>query len=228
MAHTAPTIPSTIFYNKTIRKPMKAIELVTGVKTDCWRPPEGDVDDRIRAIAKGLGLKTILWKYDSQDWQVKAGTATPEQVDGNYQHFIDAAKNGTFDKEGAILLQHENNNYTMSEAMKWYPAMKEAFKNVVPVRVALASDYVPPPNSGNETTSAGSSASSPVQPPASAASGFTSLPATQTTTGGPNTPTGNTTSSGNTSTGSNGAYAFTIAPSALLGLAVISLSALIL
>jgi hypothetical protein len=26
-----------------------------------------DVGDRIRAIAHGLGLRTILWQYDSQD-----------------------------------------------------------------------------------------------------------------------------------------------------------------
>ncbi|KAF9262485.1 carbohydrate esterase family 4 protein [Marasmius fiardii PR-910] len=115
---------------------MQAIKLVVGVTPTCWRPPFGDVDNRIRAIAKGLGLDTIIWQYDSDDWQVSAGKATPDQVDGNYQNFINNAKNGKFNSEGAIILTHELNNYTMSEAMKWYPAMKEAFQAIAPVGVA--------------------------------------------------------------------------------------------
>ena len=27
--------------------------------------PFGDIDDRIRAIAHGLGLQTVLWQYDA-------------------------------------------------------------------------------------------------------------------------------------------------------------------
>ncbi|KAI0268546.1 hypothetical protein BGY98DRAFT_1109211 [Russula aff. rugulosa BPL654] len=49
---------------------IKAIKLVTGVTPTCWRPPYGDVDDRIRYIANQLGLQTIIWKYDSFDWRV--------------------------------------------------------------------------------------------------------------------------------------------------------------
>lgn len=37
----------------------KAIKLATGVTPLCWRAPFGDVDDRIRAIATGLGLETV-------------------------------------------------------------------------------------------------------------------------------------------------------------------------
>jgi chitin deacetylase len=34
-----------------------------------WRPPYGDVDMRVRAIAKNVfGLTTILWNQDSKDW----------------------------------------------------------------------------------------------------------------------------------------------------------------
>lgn len=31
------------------------------------RPPYGDVDDRIRAIAQGMGLQTIMWSDDTND-----------------------------------------------------------------------------------------------------------------------------------------------------------------
>lgn len=31
------------------------------------------------------------------------------------------------------MLAHESNDFTMSQAMKWYPAMKQAFANIVPI-----------------------------------------------------------------------------------------------
>ncbi|KAF9475385.1 glycoside hydrolase/deacetylase [Pholiota conissans] len=112
------------------------IKLVTGVTPTCWRPPFGDVDDRIRAIAKGLGLRTIIWKYDSDDWRFGSTPGvTQATVDGNYQSLIDLANKGTFATAGAIILTHELNAFTMSEAMKMYPLLKAAFKNIVPVGV---------------------------------------------------------------------------------------------
>lgn len=44
---------------------VKAIKLVTGVTPTCWRAPFGDVDDRIRTIAHGLGLQHMMWEFDS-------------------------------------------------------------------------------------------------------------------------------------------------------------------
>ncbi|KIK04456.1 carbohydrate esterase family 4 protein [Laccaria amethystina LaAM-08-1] len=113
------------------------IKLVTGVTPTCWRPPFGDVDDRIRSIANGLGLRTILWKYDSFDWKVGMAGVTEATVDQNYQSLLDGANNGTFDTVGAVMLTHELNNYTMSEAIKWYPSLRAAFKYLVPVGVAF-------------------------------------------------------------------------------------------
>lgn len=40
---------------------MMIIKDVMGITPTCWRPPYGDVDDRIRAIAQGLGLRTYMW-----------------------------------------------------------------------------------------------------------------------------------------------------------------------
>ena len=118
---------------------MQAIKLVIGVTPTCWRPPYGDVDDRIRAIAAGLNLTTIVWQYDSNDWQVGAvgSNVTSAQVDANYQGLITSAGNGTFNTAGTIILTHEINNYTMQEAINMYPKLKAAFKSLVPVGVAL-------------------------------------------------------------------------------------------
>ncbi|KXN82488.1 Chitin deacetylase [Leucoagaricus sp. SymC.cos] len=110
---------------------------VVGVTPTCWRPPYGDVDDRIRAIANGLGLRTILWKYDSNDWRFNAGGVTKAQIDANYQSFINQATTGTFSSAGAIILTHELNNFTMQESMDYYDQLKSVFKYIVPVAVAL-------------------------------------------------------------------------------------------
>lgn len=116
---------------------IKAIKLATGVTPTCWRPPYGDVDDRIRAIAHGLNLTTISWGWDSNDWQQGLNNVTDADVDNFYQQFVNNATSGTFNTVGGIMLTHELNNYTMSKAIQWYPKLKAAFKSIVPVNVAL-------------------------------------------------------------------------------------------
>jgi len=107
------------------------------------QPPFGDVDDRIRAIATGLGLRTIMWKYDSNDWQEGLNGVTSLKVDADYKAFLDASTGGSFNavshsigwkiqltrpQRGGVILAHELNNFTMEEAMKFYPQMKANFK----------------------------------------------------------------------------------------------------
>ena len=91
---------------------MEVIKLVIGITPTCWRvrllilsfiplltlpqPPFGDVDDRVRAIAHALGLRTIIWKYDSNDWRAGTGNITDADVDANYEALIARAQNGTF------------------------------------------------------------------------------------------------------------------------------------
>lgn len=43
----------------------KIIKDILGVTPLCWRPPFGDVDDRIRLIAKGLNMTTNVWDHDT-------------------------------------------------------------------------------------------------------------------------------------------------------------------
>ncbi|KIK60426.1 carbohydrate esterase family 4 protein [Collybiopsis luxurians FD-317 M1] len=116
---------------------MQMIKLVVGVTPTCWRPPYGDVDDRIRAIANALGLQTIMWKYDSQDGDINGNTIVPDTVEANYNNFIQTAAQGAFNTTGAIILTHEIDNFTMSEAVKFYPQLKSVFQHIVPVGVSL-------------------------------------------------------------------------------------------
>ena len=47
----------------------KAIFSIIGVTPLYWRPPFGDVDNRVRAIASQLGYKTAIWtqEFDTND-----------------------------------------------------------------------------------------------------------------------------------------------------------------
>ena len=73
------------------------IKLAEGVTPTYFRPPYGDIDDRIRAIVHDLRLRVILWQSDSNDWQVGTiPTVTPAMVNANYQSLVTAAQNGTF------------------------------------------------------------------------------------------------------------------------------------
>ncbi|KIL60066.1 carbohydrate esterase family 4 protein [Amanita muscaria Koide BX008] len=107
---------------------IKAIELVIGITPTCWRPPYGDIDDRIRAIATGLGLRTLMWGYDSDDSRLGISGISSKDVDASYESFINSANTGQFNTTGAIILAHELSNFTMSEAVKYYPQLRAAFK----------------------------------------------------------------------------------------------------
>ncbi|KAI8394321.1 uncharacterized protein BYT42DRAFT_487665 [Radiomyces spectabilis] len=112
---------------------LKAIKEATGVTVKCWRPPYGDVDDRIRSIAWQMGMRTVLWNLDTNDWDMPGdggGDLAPSKVDGYFQGWIDKQKAGKY-KTGHILLEHELNNSTVSMTEKWLPKLQQVF-NVVP------------------------------------------------------------------------------------------------
>lgn len=111
----------------------KAIKDVTGVTVDGWRPPYGDIDDRVRYIATALGLKSILWSDDTFDWEVEpSGTLPKSSVEQNYQNII----GNVSDEHGVIVLTHEINGDTMSLAMDEYPTILNSF-NIVPLTACM-------------------------------------------------------------------------------------------
>ncbi|KAI8990313.1 hypothetical protein BDB01DRAFT_833328 [Pilobolus umbonatus] len=112
---------------------IRAIKEAAGVTTRCWRPPFGDIDDRVRAIAHQMGLSTILWDTDSYDWRLPsiandyAGTETMDIVDARFQSWIDRRKSGKYIKNGHIVLEHETSNVTVVVAEKWLPLLQKNF-----------------------------------------------------------------------------------------------------
>ncbi|KAI8147218.1 hypothetical protein BJV82DRAFT_598198 [Fennellomyces sp. T-0311] len=118
---------------------LRAVKEATGVTPRCWRPPYGDVDDRVRAIAWQMGMRTIIWDEDTNDWNMPGdggGNLSPDTVDGYFEGWIDARKNGTDNQQGHIILEHELNNSTVSMAEKWLPELQQTF-NVVTVQQCM-------------------------------------------------------------------------------------------
>ncbi|KAG0051690.1 chitin deacetylase [Gryganskiella cystojenkinii] len=84
----------------------KAIVSVIGVTPLYWRPPYGDTDNRVRAIATQLGYKTSIWTdgFDTNDWNIPAGTATPQSVIATFTSWL--TKIPTM-STGFIVLEHD-------------------------------------------------------------------------------------------------------------------------
>ncbi|SNX84414.1 related to Chitin deacetylase precursor [Melanopsichium pennsylvanicum] len=109
----------------------KVIKDVIGVTPTCWRPPYGDIDDRVRAIAQGLGLESVLWTDDTNDWKI--GTVPTASIDANYASIIAKETQGSTAGQGNIVLTHEINGHTMAEFMKQYSNIQAVFKHIVPL-----------------------------------------------------------------------------------------------
>jgi peptidoglycan/xylan/chitin deacetylase (PgdA/CDA1 family) len=117
---------------------VKAIKDVVGVTPTHWRPPYGDVDDRVRAIATALGLRTVLWSDDTSDWKIQpAGPLPTASIDQNYASIIAEGASPALQTSGILVLTHEINGWTMQEAMKEYPKIVAAFEHVVPYETCL-------------------------------------------------------------------------------------------
>jgi len=86
-----------------------------------WRPPYGDSDTRVRAIAKEVfGLTTVVWNQDTNDWALSdspPGT-TPEKVNASLTQWLTGPKS-----PGLIILEHELSNQSVASFQAAYPLM---------------------------------------------------------------------------------------------------------
>ncbi|OBZ85069.1 Chitin deacetylase [Choanephora cucurbitarum] len=123
---------------------LRAIKETLGVTPKCWRPPQGDVDDRVRAIAWQMGMRTVLWDEDTNDWNMSGapdgGDLSPNVVDGYFKQWIADQEAGN-QTTGHVVLEHELNHRTVNMTMFWLPTLQKKF-NVLP---ALACNNVTQP-----------------------------------------------------------------------------------
>ncbi|KAI7818895.1 hypothetical protein BC939DRAFT_401003 [Gamsiella multidivaricata] len=78
----------------------------TGYKIKYYRPPYGDVDNRVRAIATQLGFTTVIWsnEWDTQDWQLEENTISSKQIVNIFKNDLQTLPKR---KNGVITLEHD-------------------------------------------------------------------------------------------------------------------------
>jgi len=89
----------------------KVIKDILGVTPNIMRPPYGDIDDRVRAICIAMGLTPVIWTrlsplatLDTGDFNIPAGTISPEQVVQNWEYIVG---NSSSLNTGFIVLEHD-------------------------------------------------------------------------------------------------------------------------
>lgn len=88
-----------------------------------WRPPYGDADNRVRAIAKQVfGLTTVIWNQDSQDWTQSApGGATLPSIQAAFTRWLNGPRS-----PGLVVLEHEITEADVTAFINMYPLIAAA------------------------------------------------------------------------------------------------------
>lgn len=113
-----------------------------------FRPPMGDIDDRVRAIAKAMGLIPVLWNLDSRDWSWD-GQSNFTALTDTFSASLKTVAPGT---PGKLILEHDFKNTTLFLAPYFLNATIKAKVNPVSVAVCRNDSYphlapvVPPPS----------------------------------------------------------------------------------
>ncbi|KAJ7169486.1 glycoside hydrolase/deacetylase [Mycena filopes] len=142
--HTWAHFPLTTLTNEQIIGELgwskKVIKDVLGVTPSHFRPPFGDIDNRVRAIAQAMGLIPVIWTrispqatFDTDDFDLHSGLTTASHVLQNWD-FISA--NASTINTGFILLEHDlfqqsvdiATGYILPDALAHQPPFK-----IVPV-----------------------------------------------------------------------------------------------
>lgn len=116
----------------------KAIKDITGLTPNYFRPPYGDMDDRVRAIIKAMGMTPVMWSnigsnyFDTDDWHIPAGYPVQAVID-NFENILN---NASTMSTGFIVLEHDLYPQTVDLAIGYIlpDAMARGditFKNVI-------------------------------------------------------------------------------------------------
>ncbi|KAJ1547489.1 hypothetical protein HK096_002674 [Nowakowskiella sp. JEL0078] len=114
--HTWTHHPLTSLTNEQIVAEIKYTEAIVfktiGKVSGFLRPPYGDVDDRVRAIANALGYRIVLWDQDSTD---SDQPNTSSDSAANVQNII---RSWFSSKNSFVSLEHDISTFTTSIAIK--------------------------------------------------------------------------------------------------------------
>lgn len=97
----------------------EAIKQITGVTPNTMRPPYGDIDDRVRAIANAMKLTPVIWtsanggSFDTNDWHIPSGLSSAEVLN-SFDKILDTASTL---QTGFIVLAHDLYQQTVDLAV---------------------------------------------------------------------------------------------------------------
>jgi len=128
--HTWSHHPSTSLTNEQFIVEVKwtesAIKEVCGVTPKYFRPPYGDIDNRIRGLLSQMGYVAVIWDIDTNDWQMPpGGTKTAAEIDALFAGWIST---NNANKTGHICLEHEIYETSITEAIKQLPNIRANWK----------------------------------------------------------------------------------------------------
>lgn len=103
-----------------LSKNKAAVENLTSQSPDIFRPPYGDYNNTVIATASEMGLTSVQWSVDSQDWKGLSAREITERV------LAGAAP-------GAIVLLHNNGEHTAEALNRFLPALQQEGYRIVPV-----------------------------------------------------------------------------------------------
>ncbi|MEV4134948.1 polysaccharide deacetylase family protein [Dactylosporangium sp. NPDC049742] len=82
-----------------LARTQRAVRRATGTTPRLFRPPYGETNAALQAVASGLGLTEVLWSVDTQDWN-GAGTDRIVRAASTLQ-------------PGGVLLMHDGHQATI-------------------------------------------------------------------------------------------------------------------
>jgi len=112
----------------------QVIHDILGVTPNMFRPPYGDIDDRVRAICIAMGLSPVIWTrisptatFDTDDFNINSGLTTVGGVLTNWENILGNAS--TIDT-GFITLEHDLFEQAVDVAIGYIlpDAMAHSFK----------------------------------------------------------------------------------------------------
>lgn len=119
-----------------------SINATAGVIPKYFRPPYGGVDNRIRTIARQLGLITVVWNKDTADWRLNDRTLELPQLVESFDEWLETqqpssahSKWGWFGVGGkgsynGLLLEHDLSKENVDLAKQIKKRIKNKQKTV--------------------------------------------------------------------------------------------------
>ena len=103
-----------------------------------WRPPYGDADNRVRAIASEVfGLTSVIWNRDTADYSLSSGGTTQAKIQAQFAEWLAGPRS-----PGLIILEHEIEGGDVTAFINALPLIRQ-HKEWTAVSVARLFDNQP-------------------------------------------------------------------------------------